>query len=242
LLQSRSGGRHLLLAGLGGEGKRVRLPGNHDVDDLLAGRGGEEEHSHVVTILSASWRVYLCCFWCGGSTSVLFLSTGHGGEGEDGKDAAASSRSKRRHKCVPKRCYGAVSSSSTLLLMRCSSRKAHQRGTYAGVIALPLLLMADWQPFSWRTDFPRTKLSKGKSHHFRHDAGPTGSSSAPVFVRRSNSMAISFCGAEHQGPDRFFQSFYKAVSVIFLALSRNPLNRRGLSAIYTHRLFNTSSF
>jgi hypothetical protein len=143
-----------------------------------------EEHNHVITILSASLRVYLCCFWRAGSTSVLFLSTGHGGEGEDSKDAVASPCSKRRHKCVPKRCYGAASSSSMLLLMRCSSREAHQLGTFAGVTALPLLHMADWWPFYWRSDFPRIKQSKGKSYRFRHEAGPSGSSQVPVFVLR----------------------------------------------------------
>jgi hypothetical protein len=62
LLQRGSGWWRLLLAGLGGEGERVRLLGNNDVDELPTGRGGEKEHSHVVTILSAYWRVYLCCF------------------------------------------------------------------------------------------------------------------------------------------------------------------------------------
>jgi hypothetical protein len=36
-------------------------------------------------------------------------------------------------------------------------------GDIAGVNALPLHHMADWRPFSWRSDFPRTKKSKGRA-------------------------------------------------------------------------------
>jgi hypothetical protein len=166
---------------------------------------------------------------------VLSLSTGHGCEGEEGKDAAAFPHSKRRHKCVPKRCYGAASSSSTLLLMRCFPREAHHRETFAGVTALPLLHMADWRPISWRSDFPRTKQSKGKSYHFRHEAGLSGSSPVQVFVLR-NSTATSFCGGERQGPDCVFQSCCEVFSIIVRFLSRNPLICRGFSAFCTHRL------
>ncbi|KAK1604460.1 hypothetical protein QYE76_028133 [Lolium multiflorum] len=54
--------------------------------------------------------------------------------------------------------------------------------------------------------FPQTKKSEGKIYCLRHDAGPSGSSPAPVSVLwRSNSTATFFrCGAELQGPDCFF--------------------------------------
>jgi hypothetical protein len=103
--------------------------------------------------------------------------------------------------------------------------------------------MADWRPFSRRSDFPRTKQFKGKSFRFLHETGPSGSSPAPVFIlQRSNSTATSFCSAERQGLDRVFQSSYEVFSVIVWSLSRIPLNCRGFSAFCTHRLFNTSSF
>jgi hypothetical protein len=172
---------------------------------------------------------------------MLLFSAGHGSEGEYGKDAA-STRSKWRNKCVPKWCFGAASSSSTLLLVRCSAREAHQRGTSVGVTALPLPLMADWRPFSWRSDLPRTKQSNGKSYRLRHDAGPNGSSPAPVFDRRSNSTANPFYGAKRRGPDRVFKSFCEVFYIKVRSLSRNPLICRGFSAFCTRRLFNTSSF
>jgi hypothetical protein len=73
-------------------------------------------------------------------------------------------------------------------------------------------------------------MSKGKSYCFRHDAGPSGSSSAPAFVLwQSNSAAFLFCGAE-QGPDRVFQFLLRVLSVKVWSLSRNPLTCRDFSA------------
>jgi hypothetical protein len=153
--------------------------------------------------------------------------------GEEG-EAADSPPNAYRSQRLPKRCCGAASSSPLLLLMQCSSREALQRATYAGD-ALPLHHMADWRPFSWRSDFPRTKKSKGKSYCFHHDAGPSGSSPTPAFVLwRSNSAAILFSGVE-QGPDRVFQIFLRVFSIIVWSLSRNPLICRGFSANCTHR-------
>ncbi|KAK1686638.1 hypothetical protein QYE76_047486 [Lolium multiflorum] len=59
LLQRVSGGRRLFMAGLGGEGENARASKNSVVDELLAGRGGDEEHSHAVVSSSASRRSYL---------------------------------------------------------------------------------------------------------------------------------------------------------------------------------------
>jgi hypothetical protein len=175
LLQSGSGERRLILAGLGGEGESVCTPASIAVEGLLAGRGGEEEPSHVVTSASACWRSYPCCLWCRGSTPKLLLSAGHGGEGEDSDGAAASIH---WWWCI---YYSrAADPSPTPPLRRRSSWEASQRGTYAGVAAPPLHLLADWRPFSRRFYFPETKKSEGKLNRSCHDAGPSGSSPAPV--------------------------------------------------------------
>jgi hypothetical protein len=211
------------------------------VDKLLAGRGGEEERTHAAASSSASSRrSYL--HWIRvvvvGHRLGFSLACHGGEEGE----AADSPPNAYRSQMMPKRCFGAASSSPLLLLMQRSSREALRRGIYAGD-ALPLHHMADWRPFSWRSDFPRTKKSKGKSYCFHHDAGPSGSSPASVFVLwRSNSTAILFCGAERRGPDRVFHISFGVFSIIARSLSRIPLNCRGFSAICTHHMFNTSSF
>jgi hypothetical protein len=56
LLQCDRGGRRLSLAGLGGEGGKAHSLASIGVEELLAGRGGEEEHSCVFTTSTAySW-------------------------------------------------------------------------------------------------------------------------------------------------------------------------------------------
>jgi hypothetical protein len=177
LLQSGSSGRRLFLAGLGGEGESACMTTNNVVEGLLAGRGGEEELSRIVTTASACWRSYPCCLWCGGSTPKLILSAGHGGEGEDSDGAAAS-----LHRWWCFIFSRSADASSTPSLRRRSSWEAIQRGTYAGVTALPLHHMAEWRPFSRRSYFPETKKSKGKIYRSCHDAGPSGSSPALVSV------------------------------------------------------------
>ncbi|XP_047085102.1 uncharacterized protein LOC124696413 [Lolium rigidum] len=74
----------------GGEGGSACTPTTKGVEGLLAGRGGEEEPSHVVDSASACWRSYPGYLWCRGSTPKLLLLAGHGGEGEDSDGAAAT--------------------------------------------------------------------------------------------------------------------------------------------------------
>jgi cytolysin (calcineurin-like family phosphatase) len=62
--------------------------------------------------------------------------------------------------------------------------------------------------------FPETKKSEGKIYSFRHDAGPSGSSPAPVSVLwRSNSTATFRRGAELEGPDCFSHNLSGVFSV-----------------------------
>jgi hypothetical protein len=92
--------------------------------------------------------------------------------------------------------------------------------------------------------FPETKKSNGKIYRSCHDAGPSGSSPAPVSILwRSNSTATSIgCGAELGGPDCFFHIFSGVFSVKAQSLSRIPLIYRGFPVICNHRFVNTSSF
>ncbi|KAK1668555.1 hypothetical protein QYE76_056714 [Lolium multiflorum] len=212
-MKSRSGGRRPFLAGLGGEGENVSPSEKGVVDELLAGRGGEEERAHASASSSASFRrPYL--HWIRATVVSHRLGFSLACRGGEEGEAADATPTAHRSQLLPKRCFGVASSSPSLLSMQRSSREVFQRGNYAGD-ALPLHLLADWRPFSWSSDFPKTKMSKGKSYCFCHGAGPSGSSPAPAFVLwRSNSAATLFCGAE-QGPDRIFQNLFRAFSVIF---------------------------
>jgi hypothetical protein len=64
LLQSDCGGRRLSLAGLGGEGEKASLLATNGVNELLAGRGGEEEPSRAISSSTVDGRSYLRRFWC----------------------------------------------------------------------------------------------------------------------------------------------------------------------------------
>jgi hypothetical protein len=77
-------------------------------------------------------------FFGGGQPLSMLLSAGLGGEGEEHLlvDLATEQR-------LPKRCYGAATSSSSPMLRRRPSREALQRGTYAGDNALPPYHMVD---------------------------------------------------------------------------------------------------
>jgi hypothetical protein len=83
------GGQQLFLAGLGGEGESVSTPASNVVEELLTGRGGVEECICFVVNSTSSWWSYPCYFLYGGNMSKLFLSFGHGGEGEESDGAAA---------------------------------------------------------------------------------------------------------------------------------------------------------
>jgi hypothetical protein len=91
--------------------------------------------------------------------------------------------------------------------------------------------------------FPETKKSEGKIYRSRHDAGPSGSSPAPVSVLwRSNPMATSSsCGVELGGPDCFFPILSRVCSVKARSLSRISPICRGFSVKCNHRFVNISS-
>ncbi|KAK1663476.1 hypothetical protein QYE76_051635 [Lolium multiflorum] len=119
LVQRRSSGRRLFLAGLGGKGGNTRASENDVIDELQAGRGGEEEHRHVVASSSASRRSYLRSIRSVVSSHRLCFSLAcRGGEQGDVADVAPNAY---RSQLLPKRCYGDVTSSQTLLLRRRSS-------------------------------------------------------------------------------------------------------------------------
>jgi hypothetical protein len=143
LLQRGSGRRCFFLAGLGGEGESACVPLINDVEEFLAGRGGEEELSRIVANTSTSWSSYPCCCWCGDAAPKLFLSADRGGEGE-GIDGVAASLCWRWF-------VGATSASSAPPSRWCSSWDAHQRGTSVGVIAPPLHHTVEGWPFSRRS-------------------------------------------------------------------------------------------
>jgi hypothetical protein len=114
VLECASGGRRLFLIGLGGEGESEHASENSVVDELLAGRGGKEEHSHAVASSSASRMSYLHWIRSVVSSHLLCFSMAcRGGEEGDANDAAPHTY---RSQCLPKRFYGAVSTSSATLL------------------------------------------------------------------------------------------------------------------------------
>jgi hypothetical protein len=90
LLQCGGGTPCFPMAGLGGKDGSMCVPPFIDVDEFLAGRGGEEELCHVVANASAAWRTYPGCSWRGDAAPKLFLSVGRGGEGEGNDGVAAS--------------------------------------------------------------------------------------------------------------------------------------------------------
>jgi hypothetical protein len=59
LLQIDCSGRRFSLASLGGEGGKASLPATNGVIELLAGHGGEEEHSRARSSSAADGWPYL---------------------------------------------------------------------------------------------------------------------------------------------------------------------------------------
>jgi hypothetical protein len=117
-----SGERHPFLASLGGEGESMRPSVKGVVDKLLAGRGGEEERTHAAASSSASSRrSYLHWIRAVVASHRLGFSLACRG-GEEG-EAADTPPNAYRSQLLPKRCFGAASSSPSLLLMQRSSRE-----------------------------------------------------------------------------------------------------------------------
>jgi hypothetical protein len=99
---------------------------------------------------------------------MLLLSAGHGGEGEDSKDAAASPHWKRHHKWVR-----AATESSAPLFKRLSSWDVLHQGTYASVTALPMYLMAEGRPLS-RISTSTGRFLSGSSSTAHAGGAPSG--------------------------------------------------------------------
>jgi hypothetical protein len=100
----------------------------------------------------------------------------------------------------------------------------HQRRTDAGGQHRPASASHGRRATLLKLYFPETKKSEGKIYSFRHDAGPSGSSPAPVSVLwRRNSSATSRGGAQLRGLDCFSQFLSEILFVKAPSLSRNPL-------------------
>jgi hypothetical protein len=110
---------------------------------LPAGLGGEGKLRCCTASLLLLWRLvfWRCSLW---RNSVLlgFLAC-RGGEEKD-QGAAVSVYSDLRC-CLPTWCYGAAATRSSTPSWWRPSWRVHPQRTYAGVIAQPLHLMADWR-------------------------------------------------------------------------------------------------
>jgi hypothetical protein len=83
---------------------------------------------------------------------------------------------------------------------------ALQRRTDTGVFHRPASASYGRKATLLNLYFPETKQSEGKINSSSHDAGPSGSSPAPVSVlwRRKSTETSIRCGAQLEGPDCFF--------------------------------------
>jgi hypothetical protein len=181
----------------------------------LAGRGGEEwKQSYFSSSASARW-------WIGMRGAVSILGD-----------------PKRRLDCVVAICGQRGHSEH----MQDVSGVLQQR-TEAGGYHRPASASHGQKATRLYFYFPETKKSKGKIYRSCHDAGPSGSSLAPVSVLWWSNLSASSIrnGAELGGPDCFFYIFPGVSSVKAQSLSRILLICRGFSAI-CNRFVNTSSF
>lgn len=152
-----SGGRRIFLAGLGGEGEIARALENNVVVELLAGRGGEEEHSHGVTSSSASRRFYLPWIRSVLRNHLLCFSLACRG-GEEGVAAGVAPHACRSQP-LPERCYEAATALESLhallsgvLQQRTEAGGFHRLASASHGRKVTLLILY----------FPETKKSKGK--------------------------------------------------------------------------------
>jgi hypothetical protein len=175
------------------------------VNELLAGRGGEEEHSRARSSSTAAGWPYLRCFSCSSRALMLFLSVGRGGESED-SGGAAGKHWRRCHICIN---LGAECASFSPSFIRRLAWEALQQGTHAGVLALPQHHMAERRPLS-RFSSSTGRLS-GSSLTTPAPDAPSGLLPGGV---GSGRWRCPFSGAD-QGPDRFFAFFPRVLFVKF---------------------------